>query len=157
MSIRFCIFIYSRRFNRCCFSQLFNWYYSSRYILCCSSFSLCFIYRSCFRYFCWNRSLISIIYRTYYKSKMTQNSFSCNICRSKFNFLSSTFFRIKWYTSAILWLPRCIYCMKCFILNRFYNFINCCIRIYYNCMRSFKNSSTCNIFIIFTNINWMAT
>jgi len=36
----------------------------------------------------------------------------------KYNFFPSTFSRNKWYTTSLLWLPRCIHLMKYYFINR---------------------------------------
>jgi len=123
MKIRICIFIYSRRINRCNFIQFFYWYYITWYLLCSSSLSLCFIYRGCICYFRGIYSLISFIYRIIFKSIYIKNSIFYYIYWCKFNLFPSTFLRFSWNTSSLFRLSRLLYFMKCYLIIRILYFI----------------------------------
>jgi len=55
-------------------------------------------------------------------NKWLKIQFFFNIHWSKYNFLSSTFFRFKRYTSSLLWLSRCLHLLKFGFFSRKTNF-----------------------------------
>jgi hypothetical protein len=122
MSTRVCIPIHNRRFNWCSSSQLINWYCTTWYLLRSSTFPLCTINGSSicnYRRLC---AVIPVIYRSYYKPKMTKGPIYRYVRRSKPNILPTTLPGISWYATTILRLPRCIYYLKYHFINRVNNF-----------------------------------
>ena len=55
---------------------------------------------------------------------MSKSSLCNHICGCQHNFLPTTFFRPTWYASTILRLPRCLYNMKYYLINRLIHLIN---------------------------------
>ncbi|KAB0406317.1 hypothetical protein E2I00_007701, partial [Balaenoptera physalus] len=59
-----------------------------------------------------------------YTLNMSKSSLCNHICGCQYNFLPTTFFRPTWYASTILRLPRCLYNMKYYLINRLIHLIN---------------------------------
>eukprot|EP00069_Balaena_mysticetus_P005270 bmy_17795T0 len=55
---------------------------------------------------------------------MSKNSLCNHICGRQHNLLPTTFFRLIWHASTILRLPRCLYNMKYYFINRLIHLIN---------------------------------
>jgi len=105
--------IYYRRLNRYYFIKFLLRYHSSWHLLCGCPLPLRAKNGSCICYLCRIYTLISPINWTDPPQPMSQCTILPNIPRSKYHFLSSALFRLKWNTTTIFGLPRCIYKMKC--------------------------------------------
>jgi len=91
--------------NRNCISKLINRCGSTRHLLCNSTFSLCTKNRRCIYYVCWPEVLISFVHRSNFKHILSQSSFLHYVYRSKYDFFSTTLFRVSRNATPILWLP----------------------------------------------------
>jgi hypothetical protein len=92
-------------------------------ILRSSTLPLCTVNRSSICNHRRIRPMIPTIHWAYYKPKVTKGSIRCYICRGKFEILPSTLPRTIWYTPTILRLPKCLYHMKHYLINRINSFI----------------------------------
>ena len=90
-------------------------------ILCCSILPLYLINRGSLHDHRRIHSVIPTIHWTYYKPKMMEGSICCNIHRSKYNILPTTFPRISWNSVMIHRLPRYLHYMKLHLINRINN------------------------------------
>ena len=117
--------IYSWRPNRNCSGQFITGHCSSRHILRSSPLPLRPVYGSCLCHRCSLRSLIPPIYRLYPAPNLNKNPLRSNVRGRKPNLLPPTLPRISRHAATVLRLPRRLYPMKYYLLNRLSNLVSC--------------------------------